>query len=275
VLQRLRPVRGMPVWLRYLLTVVIVLACFLVRSLIPGAQGYPFLFFLPAIVLASFLFDRGSGFLATFVSTGLAIYFFIEPRDTFVLRNIGEVVGVSAFLAVGLFTAAVIEALRTTVDDLVASEESLANNLNLLEAIVEGTPDPIFAKDREGRFVRVNSVLARIFGVPADVIRGKRDRDFLPDEVAARIESVDRQVMDTRIPLAVEELVTVAGEGARWFLSTKSPWYGADGKVIGLIGIARDIHERKQAEGRSGPRTPRRRSCSTTSTTGSRTTSSR
>lgn len=150
-LERLRPIRGMPLWARYSLTVLMVVACLSLRALaLPGMLGYPFLFFLPAIVLAAFVFDRGSGFLATFLSTAFAIYFFIEPANTFDLSDAGEIIVVAVFLGVGLFTAAVIEALRTTIDDLVASEENLGTNLNLLEGIIEGTPDPIFIKDRDG-----------------------------------------------------------------------------------------------------------------------------
>ncbi|MCW6510060.1 hypothetical protein [Lichenifustis flavocetrariae] len=72
-LARLRPVRRMPIWIRYLLTLAIVLVFFAARAALTDVQGSPFLLFLPAIVLTSFLFDRGSGLVATFFSTALAI----------------------------------------------------------------------------------------------------------------------------------------------------------------------------------------------------------
>ncbi|MCW6510061.1 sensor histidine kinase [Lichenifustis flavocetrariae] len=114
--------------------------------------------------------------------------------------------------------------------------------------MIEGTPDPIFVKDRDGRFVRVNSVLARIFGVAPEVVRGKRDRDFMPETSAKPIEDADRKVIETGMPLVIEELVEVKGRGRRYFLSTKAPWYNRRGEITGLIGISQDIHERKQAE---------------------------
>ena len=46
----------------------------------------------------------------------------------------------------------------------------------------------------------------------------------------------------------VEELVAPEGQQHRYYLSTKAPWYGPEGEVIGLIGIARDIHELKDRE---------------------------
>lgn len=247
-LRGVKPLRGFPLAARYGLTILIVLACFGVRYALGEAYPYPYLIFLPGILFASFVFDRGSGFLATFLSAALALYFFVEPRGSFGPQDIGGVLSVIIFTTVGLLTAAVIEALRLVVDELSEKSEELADSLNLLETVVEGTPDPIFVKDREGRFVRVNSVLAQVMGVPKDALIGKRDRDFLPIEQADKIESVDRVVMETRAPFLVEEHVSVAGDGARWFLSTKAPWYGPDGTLSGLIGIARNIDERKRAE---------------------------
>ncbi|HEV7252918.1 MAG TPA: PAS domain-containing protein [Mesorhizobium sp.] len=254
-LQRAKPLRSMPLWVRYGLTLLIVLICFSARYALGGIYPYPYLVFLPGIVFASFVFDRGSGFLATFVSAALALYFFVEPRTSFVLSDIGSALSVIIFTFVGLLTAAIIEALRLTVEELAEtvdqlgqSRRRLTDSLNVLEIVIEGTPDPIFVKDRDGRFVRVNSVLAQIMGVPKDVLLGKRDRDFLPEEQAEKIESVDRVVMETRSPFMVEELINVAGDGPRWFLSTKAPWYGPDGSTVGLIGISRNIDERKRAE---------------------------
>ncbi len=243
-----KPMRSLPLPARYGLTVLVVLVCFGIRYALGEAYPYPYLVFLPGILFASFVFDRGSGFLATFLSAALALYFFVEPRGTFAPRDVGAVLSVLIFTVVGLLTAAIIEALRLTVEELAERQDQLADSLNLLETIIEGTPDPIFVKDREGRFVRVNSTLAQIMGVPKEVLIGKRDRDFLPANQADKIESVDRVVMETRSPFLVEEHVQVAGDGARWFLSTKAPWYGPDGTLAGLIGISRNVDERKRAE---------------------------
>ena len=247
-LQRAKPLRSLRLAARYGLTVFIVLVCFAIRHALGEAYPYPYLIFLPGILFAAFVFDRGSGFLATLLSAALALYFFVEPRGSFAPRDVGSLLSVVIFTFVGLLTAAIIEALRLTVDELAEKSEQLSDSLNLLETVIEGTPDPIFVKDREGRFVRVNSVLAQIMGVPKDTLVGKRDRDFLPLDLAEKIESVDRVVMESRSPFLVEEQIQVAGDGVRWFLSTKAPWYGPDGTPAGLIGISRNIDERKRAE---------------------------
>ncbi len=262
LLQRAKPVRRLSLWARYGLTILLVLTCFQLRYALEGIYPFPYLLFLPGILVASFVFDRGSGFLATFLSAALALYFFVEPWRSFGAENVGSLLSAVVFTVMGLLTAGIIEALRSSVDELADTNEELEatnrrldesrrevrQSLNILQSVIEGSPDPIFVKDREGRFVSVNSVLARIIGAPVEAITGRKDSDFFPPDVAQNIESVDRVVLDTRSALAVEEKIVVAGKGPRWFLSTKAPWYGPDGTLQGIIGISRDIDERKQAE---------------------------
>ena len=122
LLQRLRPLRGLPLWVRYLATALIVLCCFGMRYLLVGTgdpESLPlYLMFVPAVIVSSFAFDRGSGFFAVGLSAVLGLYFFIEPHQSFGLHHIGEVIRLVVFIIVGSLTAAIVEALRSTVDEL-------------------------------------------------------------------------------------------------------------------------------------------------------------
>ena len=89
LLQRVEPLRTMQVWARYLVTTGLVLVCFEIRWLVYDIYPYPYLIFLPAVVGASFIFNRGSGFLATFLSGALTLYFFNEPRGSFAVETFG------------------------------------------------------------------------------------------------------------------------------------------------------------------------------------------
>src|SRR3954454_2312872 len=111
-LAHLRPARVLPRWLRYLLTLAIVLIFFTARAVLADVQGAPFLLFSPAIIISAFVFDRGSGFVATFFSAALALYFFMPPQNALALQDVGELISLGIFIGVGLFTASVIEALR-------------------------------------------------------------------------------------------------------------------------------------------------------------------
>jgi K+-sensing histidine kinase KdpD len=93
-LRRGDPLRKLPVPARYAIAIFIVLAALVVRYALGTAYPYPYLTFVLAVVLTSFILDRGSGFLATAFSAILAVYFFVEPRYSFELTDIGPVISV-------------------------------------------------------------------------------------------------------------------------------------------------------------------------------------
>ncbi|MGY4568422.1 MULTISPECIES: sensor histidine kinase [Bradyrhizobium] len=100
-----------PVWVRYLLSLGLVGLAFLTKLLLDDQlKPYPLLLFIPAIFLASVIFDRGSGFLATGASAALALRYFMPPPLS------AEILPLLIFLISGLSIAAVTEALRTTLE---------------------------------------------------------------------------------------------------------------------------------------------------------------
>jgi len=114
--------RGWPVWAHYAATAALVLAAYAARVALDGIYHLPFLTFIPVVLAASFLFDRGSGLLATVLSAALASRFLAGPGDNPGPVGGTAVVALAAFVTFGLFTAALIEALRAAVDRLVESE---------------------------------------------------------------------------------------------------------------------------------------------------------
>jgi PAS domain S-box-containing protein len=141
---------------------------------------------------------------------------------------------------------------RTIADrtaDLERMNVQLRHEQYLLNALVEGIPDPVFFKDLHGRFIRANRAMANDCGYEnaADLI-GKTDADVwcgtLPEETA-----IDEQrIIDTGIPLInKEELVCASGKSDRYVLVTKMPLRNQAGEIVGTFGIARDITSMKQA----------------------------
>jgi PAS domain S-box-containing protein len=128
------------------------------------------------------------------------------------------------------------------------AEEELRRSQALLQAVLDGTPDLIFLKDRECRLVMANPALLRAIGKPAEQVLGKTNREYFDDpEVGRAILENDRRVMETGVTESVEEAVPGPG-GLRMFLATKSPYRDPEGRIAGLIGVSRDITERKLAE---------------------------
>jgi PAS domain S-box-containing protein len=117
----------------------------------------------------------------------------------------------------------------------------------LLRAVAEGTTDAVYVKDREGRYLMINTAGARLLGKSVAEVIGHDDRAFFPLEEAEAIRDADRTLMDGGNTRTTEEQRLVAGVMMS-FLTTKGPHRDDSGRVVGLIGIARDVSARKRAE---------------------------
>ena len=134
------------------------------------------------------------------------------------------------------------------ITDQRAVQTELLNTLSLMHAVVDNSIDPIFVKDLDGRYLLLNAACAKAIGHPQEDILGRRDTDILPAEVVAKLRQIDDQVTTTGRAIMVEEHLPAPMGGVTVYLSTKSPLIGADGKIAGVVGIARDITAHKLAE---------------------------
>ncbi len=135
-------------------------------------------------------------------------------------------------------------------EELNQAQELLRKERDLLRALMDHLPDLIFAKDLDGRFVSANAALLKILGISSpEQIVGKTDFDFSPEELARQYLKDDQKVMQSGQPMFNREEEFCATDGSvRWVLTTKVPLHDAAGKAEGLVGICRDITERKQWE---------------------------
>ncbi|MBP7394374.1 MAG: PAS domain S-box protein, partial [Zoogloea sp.] len=112
--------------------------------------------------------------------------------------------------------------------------------LQLLDAIADGSTDSIFVKDVDGQYLFVSREVSRLSGRSAEELLGRDDAHlFAPDE-AAHARRNDQAVMAANAVMTFEELLKTPG-GLRTFSVTKGPLHGPDGKVTGVFGIARDV----------------------------------
>jgi PAS domain S-box-containing protein len=138
-------------------------------------------------------------------------------------------------------------AISRDITERKRAEDALQVSHNLLSAVFEATPDVLFVKDLEGRALAINSAGARLLGRSQDEILGRDDTALLPPEAARAIMRDDRRVMASGLSETFEEHVTIAGT-TRTYLTTKDVYRDAQRKVAGLIGIARDVTERRRDE---------------------------
>ena len=130
------------------------------------------------------------------------------------------------------------------------AEVALNYERDLLRTLLDNSPDNIYFKDTQSRFVKASKSLARVFGVASpDEMTGKTDFDFF-DEAHARPAFEDEQsIIRTGLPMIGKEEREVWKDGhVTWVSSTKMPWFDGTGKIIGIIGVSRDITSQKLAE---------------------------
>ena len=126
-------------------------------------------------------------------------------------------------------------------------EERLRQTSELLQAVADGTSDAIYVKDSEGRYLLFNAAAARFVGRSVEDVLGHDDTAIFGPADARLVMDRDRAVMESGQINTDEEELTAA-EATRIYLATKAPFRDALGNIIGVIGISRDITNRRKAE---------------------------
>jgi PAS domain S-box-containing protein len=144
-----------------------------------------------------------------------------------------------------------ISGIRSAVQDNTErkrTKDELVQKRDLLQALMNNLPDYIYFKDADSRFISINQALARHLGLKhPDEAVGKSDADFFPAHLARQKLADEQCLLANGTPILGLEEKSDTASGAKWVSSTKVPIRGSDGKIIGLVGISRDITERKQS----------------------------
>jgi PAS domain S-box-containing protein len=138
-----------------------------------------------------------------------------------------------------------LQAQQVHLENLVAARTAaLQQQTSYLHALIDNFPFRVWLKAPESRYLALNRANSASVGLAVNDIVGKTDQEFLPRELANRRVEEDREVMRERLPRTTE--IRVAGEtGDAWFETYKAPVFDSGGEVIGTVGYARDITERK------------------------------
>jgi len=122
-------------------------------------------------------------------------------------------------------------------------------NADLLQQLMDNIADNIFFKDCDGKFIMINKANAEWFDLkdPKEAV-GKDDFDFFDEEHARKQVEEEQWIMQTGKPVLGEEQSSNHGGHIGWGSVTKVPLRDKDGKIIGTMGIGRDISELKNKE---------------------------
>jgi two-component system CheB/CheR fusion protein len=128
-----------------------------------------------------------------------------------------------------------------------APMQSIPNASDILQAVIDATPDAIFVKDLEGKYVLVNEAAARFVALPPNEVIGKNDFELYPEETARRFVHDDKVVLAAGKPMSFEGVAT-SSVGTQAYLVSKGVYRDQHGQILGIYGISHDITELRDAQ---------------------------
>jgi PAS domain S-box-containing protein len=128
-----------------------------------------------------------------------------------------------------------------------ADKHELEMRESYLQAIIENLPGLIWMKDKQSRFLATNRALVASCGQAPAALEGKSDYDIWPGDLADLYRRDDQIVMKSGEPMVIEEEMALP-EGRRWHETFKMPVKSPEGNILGTVGYAHDITERKATQ---------------------------
>lgn len=140
--------------------------------------------------------------------------------------------------------------LKAEEQQLRQGKAELRRQHNILRTLIDNLPDIIYVKDIDSRFVVANVAAAKHMGAATtQSLVAKTDHDFYPEGLASKYYVDEQTAIKTDTPRIDREEPNIDEKGnTLWFSSSKIPLKDDDGKIIGIVGISRDITERKKFE---------------------------
>jgi len=140
-------------------------------------------------------------------------------------------------------------ALSREVAERRHSEAALRNKETQLRTVLDTMPEMVWLKDLTGTYLTCNKRFSQFLDSPEEEIIGRTTGDYFPPDELARITALDEETLSTGGPLCYEEVLFFRslGKGVDCE-TTKTPLYHQDGTLAGILGLSRDISDRKKQE---------------------------
>jgi len=178
-------------------------------------------------------------------------------KNFWTTKRVALIIGIIVSLSTSLFilwrlliTKKNNKKLTILLDNLSEFREELDKDRNRLLTIINNLPDLVYVKDRESRFVIANPALAEFMGAKSpEGLIGKTDFDFYPEEMASQLFNDEQEIVKTGEPIIQQEehIYNLSGV-EKWFSTSKVLLRDNNGNIIGIVGVGRDISDKKIAE---------------------------
>lgn len=214
----------------------------------------PFLLFYIPVLLSAWYGGFRGGVIAVLLSATVVNYLFLEPKYTFFTKDIPSILNLFLFSLQGIVWVYFIQIMNAAIlnerivnKKLKEREEKLIATKSQLQTLIDSAQEPIYMKNSKCKYILVNPSARKIYNKPLKKILGKDDFSIFSKDIAENIIQTDKRVLQTGKTESLEEKWIVDHQ-ERYYLITKSPLRNANGDIKGIIGIAKDITDRKELE---------------------------
>ena len=201
---------------------------------------------VPLLVWAALRFAARETAVGVAVVSAIAIVETALGHGPFVRATVNE-----SLLSLDVFLAAMVLPTLVLVASLAErgrAAEELENSSRLLDSVIENLPDMVFVKEaRDLRFALLNRAGERLLGQSSAQMLGKNDYDFFPEDQATFFVAKDRETLNNKRLVEINEEPIDTAEGKRWLHTRKVPILDPAGEPLYLLGISHDITELKAA----------------------------
>lgn len=132
------------------------------------------------------------------------------------------------------------------IHDHISANPALPGEQDLLRAFFDASIDFVYIKDLSGKYLAMNAAGARSLGFTPEQIIGRSDEELFGPEIASHWRDEDRRIEQSR-SITLQHEVKLDGR-ITWLHTVKAPWLDASGRIVGIVGVSRDITDSKMAE---------------------------
>ncbi|MEW6701653.1 MAG: ATP-binding protein, partial [Bacteroidota bacterium] len=204
----------------------------------------------PLLLWAALRFGLFGTSLSTFIITIIAIWYSKEGYGEFYSTKATLAENLLSLQAYLITVSLSINTLAIIIARQRKTEYDLKIEKDYLDILMNQTPDTIYFKDVDSRFTRINKPQMEALGLTnhSEAI-GKTDFDFFHPELADQFFTDEQKIIKSGEPIIGKiESVTDNEKRTHWFSTTKLPMKDPNGKIIGIVGVSRDITAIKKIE---------------------------
>jgi PAS domain S-box-containing protein len=127
------------------------------------------------------------------------------------------------------------------------TQQQIEQERRLLRTVLDHLPDAVYVKDEQGRVSLSNQADLQFIGMSESEVIGQTNAALFPPEIAQMLTAEDEAVLQAGEMLLDQEQLLFNKRGERrWLITSKVPLHDEHGRIIGLVGIGRDITRQKQ-----------------------------